>query len=727
MNMEKQKNMDVTFMLVPLNAAEKRKIKRRKVNGGEPVVFVEPSTSTRKRLEPKAPSEQAMRKNKGPSKNPVIFLDKSASTKTPEVNITFGCPSTQKKPVSGQCSASKKEVASHSINVRRQREPYVSGERSASKKEAKAASQQPAVQTQMRNWTKQRERKAKVPSEVSATLPRVTEKDKQIKPKEVISLVRTTLDHLTAETFKDLMTKLQNVTVDSEERLNSVINLIFEKAMSRPDSSALYANMCRCLTKMIVPAKDLKLPGSFQTLLIRRCQAEFVKHHGKDETFEQMQSKDVSLIITTTKFLEEQEEEHQRLRNELDNAEASSRSVSNIKFIAELFRLKMLSEAAVHSCMQRLLNNQDEESLECICTLLNSIGKELELLTPKKIMDSYFRKVADIIKQGKTSSRVSDLLKNIADLRHRNWIPECIDMDQIVMEDEHSGDSTNSLSSSSSSSSSSGHSTIHQTSAVVQLSSESAVCKEEPALPSLDADSSSANQHIQDSEESHPFDKQNDKQEDNSHPELNKEETRQTLSFTPFQHSLTEDEMEIFAEAIIDKYLRTDDLKEVLHIVSHLNSPSVLYIFVRNAVDLTFECGSRTRRQVGMLLLELVKSGALHTEQFFRGLKEILQVADYISTDVPEIWLCLAEVLSPVLHEGGISMAELFGEIQTLVPLGPAGVLLAHILTILSSSISLKTIKAMWNNAGVKWQDFLHSGDDIRKFTANWKVEYTDG
>lgn len=66
---------------------------------------------------------------------------------------------------------------------------------------------------------------------------------------------------------------------------------------------------------MIVPAKeDLKLPGSFQTLLIRRCQAEFLKNHGRDETFEQRQSKDVSLIITTTKFFLNSEGSQIRLK-----------------------------------------------------------------------------------------------------------------------------------------------------------------------------------------------------------------------------------------------------------------------------------------------------------------------------------------------------------------------------------------------------------------------------
>lgn len=39
---------------------------------------------------------------------------------------------------------------------------------------------------------------------------------------------------------------------------------------------------------------------------------------------------------------------------------------------------------------------------------------------------------------------------------------------------------------------------------------------------------------------------------------------------------------------------------------------------------------------------------------------ETLEQADDMAIDIPHIWLYLAELLSPVLREGGFSMRELF-------------------------------------------------------------------
>lgn len=57
---------------------------------------------------------------------------------------------------------------------------------------------------------------------------------------------------------------------------------------------------------------------------------------------------------------------------------ARRRSLGNIKFIGELFKLKMLTEAIMHDCVVKLLKNHDEESLECLCRLLSTIGKDLD-------------------------------------------------------------------------------------------------------------------------------------------------------------------------------------------------------------------------------------------------------------------------------------------------------------------------------------------------------------
>lgn len=76
----------------------------------------------------------------------------------------------------------------------------------------------------------------------------------------------------------------------------------------------------------------------------------------------------------------QQPEERTRLHDELEEAKdkARRRSIGNIKFIGELFKLKMLTEAIMHDCVVKLLKNHDEESLECLCRLLTTIGKDLD-------------------------------------------------------------------------------------------------------------------------------------------------------------------------------------------------------------------------------------------------------------------------------------------------------------------------------------------------------------
>lgn len=47
--------------------------------------------------------------------------------------------------------------------------------------------------------------------------------------------------------FNQLMKQVSALTVDTEERLKGVIDLVFEKAIDEPSFSVAYANMCRCL------------------------------------------------------------------------------------------------------------------------------------------------------------------------------------------------------------------------------------------------------------------------------------------------------------------------------------------------------------------------------------------------------------------------------------------------------------------------------------------------
>lgn len=77
----------------------------------------------------------------------------------------------------------------------------------------------------------------------------VDEEDSEnIKTKEVLKSLRSILNKLTPQKFQDLMKQVQELTIDTEDRLKGAIDLIFEKAILEPSFSVAYANMCRCLT-----------------------------------------------------------------------------------------------------------------------------------------------------------------------------------------------------------------------------------------------------------------------------------------------------------------------------------------------------------------------------------------------------------------------------------------------------------------------------------------------
>lgn len=57
---------------------------------------------------------------------------------------------------------------------------------------------------------------------------------------------------------------------------------------------------------------------------------------------------------------------------------ARCRSIGNMKFIGELFKLNIITASIMDGCIQKLLRNNDEESLECLSTLLSTTGKNLD-------------------------------------------------------------------------------------------------------------------------------------------------------------------------------------------------------------------------------------------------------------------------------------------------------------------------------------------------------------
>uniref|UniRef100_A0A8C7YZ54 Eukaryotic translation initiation factor 4 gamma 1 n=1 Tax=Oryzias sinensis TaxID=183150 RepID=A0A8C7YZ54_9TELE len=676
--------------------------------------------------------------------------------------------------------------------------------------------------------------KAWKPSVKKVTPSRVAEDvdendPENMKTQELFKRVRSILNKLTPQKFQQLMKQVTELTIDTEERLKGVIDLTFEKAISEPDFSVAYANMCRCLSGLKVQTTDK--PGAtanFRKLLLNRCQKEFEKDKDDDEIFEKKQ-KELDAASGG--------EEKQRLTEELEDAKdkARRRSLGNIKFIGELFKLKMLTEVIMHDCIVKLLKNHDEESLECLCRLLSTIGKDLDFEKAKPRMDQYFNQMDKIIKERKTTSRIRFMLQDVLDLRRNNWVPRRGDqgpktIDQIHKEAElemhreqmkvqqaliskketpggrmggggpgRGGPHTPGRGAPSQDE---GWNTVPisknrpiDTSRLSKITKtpvldfnnqllapggkgswgswgkgSSGGTSSKPADPGrfphricpstsntftcrnsssrergdrfdrrderdrnrLQATKRSFSREKEERGSANHLPRMPSASEHRGSSERAKMKRETTATPPPPQNTtepaLTEDELEKKSTAIIEEYLHINDMKEALQCVQEMTSPQLLFVFVRNGLESTLERSTIAREHMGLLLHQLLKTGILPTTQYYKGLQEILEVAEDMAIDIPHIFLYLAELITPMLQEGGIPMGELFRSIaKPLIPQGKAGLLLVHILTLLCKGMSHKKAGTLWREAGLRWTELLPEDVDINKFVTENNVEFTLG
>ena len=149
--------------------------------------------------------------------------------------------------------------------------------------------------------------------------------------------------------------------------------------MDEPEFSVAYAKMCDVLREKKVPKQDGSGgPVDFRKLLVTRCQKEFERDYmeGFDKT-----KYETEYAAATN----DEDRKKLKIKFEAQERKARRRSLGNIRFIGELYNLKMLTDRIMHEIINKLIHQVDEESLECLCWLFNTIGKTLEQATNTKL------------------------------------------------------------------------------------------------------------------------------------------------------------------------------------------------------------------------------------------------------------------------------------------------------------------------------------------------------
>ena len=212
------------------------------------------------------------------------------------------------------------------------------------------------------------------------------------------------LDNICPQNFDFLMERLHGLPITTQTHLQECVELIFEKAVEVPEFSVIASRMCQVLQMKKVSVENSQTETvNFKKLLISLCQKEF--------------NKDYLERPLGLRFADGEMKKRRRW-------------LGNIRFIGELYMRQMLTARIMHECVQKLLETRDEESLECLCLLLTTVGQVLDTETKQKLskgpqdgltdLSVYFNVMKKITQDKKVSSRVLlKLMQDVIDLFDR--------------------------------------------------------------------------------------------------------------------------------------------------------------------------------------------------------------------------------------------------------------------------------------------------------------------
>ncbi|KAH8376035.1 hypothetical protein KR093_010532, partial [Drosophila rubida] len=253
---------------------------------------------------------------------------------------------------------------------------------------------------------------------------------------ELVRRVRGILNKLTPERFDTLVEEIIKLKIDTPDKMDEVIVLVFEKAIDEPNFSVSYARLCHRLISE-VKARDERMESGtktnlqhFRNALLDKTEREFTQNVSQS-TAKEMKLQPIVDKIKKCQDSNEKAELEALLEEE--ERKIRRRSGGTVRFIGELFKISMLTGKIIYSCIDTLLNPLSEDMLECLCKLLTTVGAKFEQTPVNSKVPGRCYSLEKSISQmqaiasktekdgAKVSSRVRFMLQDVIDLRKNKW------------------------------------------------------------------------------------------------------------------------------------------------------------------------------------------------------------------------------------------------------------------------------------------------------------------
>lgn len=204
--------------------------------------------------------------------------------------------------------------------------------------------------------------------------------------------IKITLNKLSPTNLDKLKEQLLEIGKESVNSLIFLVQCIFEKAWSEVKYTQMYANLCKFLKEKFdcYSFPELAMEAGytkrnlFKYELLEKCESSFTQAQSDD-------------------FIGLGQEEI-----EAKKALNKKKTLGNVRFIGELFKVELITSKVILNCVDELINkgSLDEINLEGACILLSTGGNSFERQKLIKETNRIFRSLEEMMKKESLSSKI---------------------------------------------------------------------------------------------------------------------------------------------------------------------------------------------------------------------------------------------------------------------------------------------------------------------------------
>ena len=183
----------------------------------------------------------------------------------------------------------------------------------------------------------------------------VTNRMNQTDNDKLISQFRGILNKISESNFDDMMKQMFKLNITTVEQLQTLVDLIFQKALGESIFGTVYSMLCKEFFSACIIVNSEKI--QFRVLFMNKCESMF----------------DEYIKIKTEKDIKE------------SNFANRTELIGLMAFLGDLYNKGLISNSIIYRCILSIIdkvNSTDIASIECICKFVDTVSYKFHKTCP---------------------------------------------------------------------------------------------------------------------------------------------------------------------------------------------------------------------------------------------------------------------------------------------------------------------------------------------------------